>query len=186
METFPTLLALCAGNSPVTRWLATLDIPAVHCFYNISKLLTIDIPWLIYITPFTPLCCIQCYIGPYENGTWLFFHFIIIILLPDSKVHGANMGPSGADRSQVGPCWPHELCYLGCEKISNNIWFICHLASSSRCGSLLLIKISLFVRSLLLFQDSCKAAVLGSSLLDRPDVINHIGQYHTMKLFPLK
>ena len=22
---------------------------------------------------------------------------------PDSKVHGANMGPSGADRTQVGP-----------------------------------------------------------------------------------
>ena len=22
-------------------------------------------------------------------------------------------GTSGADRTQVGPCWPHELCYLG-------------------------------------------------------------------------
>ena len=21
-------------------------------------------------------------------------------------------GPSGADRTQVGPCWPHEFCYL--------------------------------------------------------------------------
>ena len=34
--------------------------------------------------------------------------------IPDSKVHEANTGPSGADRTQVGPCWPHELCYLGC------------------------------------------------------------------------
>ena len=32
---------------------------------------------------------------------------------PDSKVHGAHMGPTGADRTQVGPCWPHEPCYLG-------------------------------------------------------------------------
>ena len=26
---------------------------------------------------------------------------------------GPTWGPSGADRTQVGPCWPHELCYLG-------------------------------------------------------------------------
>ena len=29
---------------------------------------------------------------------------------PDSKVHGANMGPPGP---RWAPCWPHELCYLG-------------------------------------------------------------------------
>ena len=29
---------------------------------------------------------------------------------------GPTWGPSGADRTQVGPCWPHELCYLGCVK----------------------------------------------------------------------
>ena len=27
---------------------------------------------------------------------------------------GPTWGPSGADRTQVAPCWPHELCYLGC------------------------------------------------------------------------
>ena len=27
--------------------------------------------------------------------------------IPDSKVHGANMGPTWA------PCWPHEPCYQG-------------------------------------------------------------------------
>ena len=33
-------------------------------------------------------------------------------LSPDSNVHGTNMGPIGADRTQVAPCWPHEHCYL--------------------------------------------------------------------------
>ena len=28
--------------------------------------------------------------------------------IPDSVVHGANMGPTWA------PCWPHEPCYQGC------------------------------------------------------------------------
>ena len=37
----------------------------------------------------------------------------VYISSPDSKVDGANMGPSGADRTHVCPCWPHELCYLG-------------------------------------------------------------------------
>ena len=37
---------------------------------------------------------------------------------PDSKVHGANMGPIwGRHLGPTGPrwtlCWPHELCYLG-------------------------------------------------------------------------
>ena len=40
---------------------------------------------------------------------------------PDSKVHGANMGPiwgqHGAHLGPVGPrwatCWPHEPCYQG-------------------------------------------------------------------------
>ena len=31
--------------------------------------------------------------------------------LPDSKVHGANMGPVGP---RWAPCWPHEPCYQAC------------------------------------------------------------------------
>ena len=27
----------------------------------------------------------------------------VMIKIPNSKVHGANMGPPGADRTQVGP-----------------------------------------------------------------------------------
>ena len=44
---------------------------------------------------------------------------------PDNKVHGANMGLSGAGRTQVGPMLPHELCHLGSfAKCSNPLqWF---------------------------------------------------------------
>ena len=30
-----------------------------------------------------------------------------------TRFMGPTWGPYGADRTQVGPCWPHELCYLG-------------------------------------------------------------------------
>ena len=34
--------------------------------------------------------------------------------IPDSKVHGTNMGPSGADRTQVGPIFaPWTLLFGG-------------------------------------------------------------------------
>ena len=32
-------------------------------------------------------------------------------VFPDSKVHGANLGPTGP---RWAPCWPHELYFLGC------------------------------------------------------------------------
>ena len=32
---------------------------------------------------------------------------------PIAKFMGPTWGPSGADRTQVGPCWPNESCYLG-------------------------------------------------------------------------
>ena len=34
-----------------------------------------------------------------------------LVSFPDSKVHGAHLGPTGP---RWAPCWPHELCYLGC------------------------------------------------------------------------
>ena len=30
--------------------------------------------------------------------------------IPESKVHGTHLGPTGP---RWAPCWPHELCYLG-------------------------------------------------------------------------
>ena len=37
----------------------------------------------------------------------------LVHVIPDSKVHGANMGPIWG-RPRWAPCWPHEPCYLGC------------------------------------------------------------------------
>ena len=39
---------------------------------------------------------------------------------PDSKVHGAKMGPMWA------PCWPHDLCYLGNQRYKpwSNPWVV--------------------------------------------------------------
>ena len=42
--------------------------------------------------------------GKYMEGVSL--HTLI------ARFMGPTWGPSGADRTQVGPCWPHELCYL--------------------------------------------------------------------------
>ena len=46
---------------------------------------------------------------------------------PDNKVHGANMGPIWGRQDPGGPCWTHELCYLGMciwQQIKRNIIFI--------------------------------------------------------------
>ena len=51
------------------------------------------------------LCSPQCTPCKRENkGIWIWIEF------PDSKVHGANMGPVGP---RWAPCWPHEPCYQG-------------------------------------------------------------------------
>ena len=42
------------------------------------------------------------------------FHWQVInITYPDSKVNGANMGPTWALSAPDGPLHPHEPCYLG-------------------------------------------------------------------------
>ena len=51
---------------------------------------------------------IACYVLLYILGMlhYTFQHYgqsLTIIAVPESKVHGANMGPSGADRTQVEP-----------------------------------------------------------------------------------
>ena len=35
-----------------------------------------------------------------------------------ARFMGPTWGPSGADRTQVVPCWPHELCYLGIHRLA--------------------------------------------------------------------
>ena len=45
-----------------------------------------------------------------------------------ARFMGPTWGPCGADRTQVGPGWPHELCYLGwsrlvkCPTCSTKFW----------------------------------------------------------------
>ena len=47
---------------------------------------------------------------------------ISVCSYPDSKVHGANMGPIlGLTGPRWAPCWPHELCYLGSCKAMREI-----------------------------------------------------------------
>ena len=53
----------------------------------------------VSLTTFPFLCIHQCHL---DAVTALIARFV-----------GPTWGPSGADRTQVGPCWPHELCYLG-------------------------------------------------------------------------
>ena len=50
--------------------------------------------------------------GYYSGALSLENHFNLIPSLI-ARFMGPTWGPSGADRTQVGPCWPHELCYLG-------------------------------------------------------------------------
>ena len=33
-------------------------------------------------------------------------------MYPDNKDHGPTWSTSEADRTQVGPCWPHEPSYV--------------------------------------------------------------------------
>ena len=60
-------------------------------------------------TPFE----VRCHLGPGCIGEQQY----PAVSYPDSEVQGPTWGPSGADKTQVGPCWPQELCYLGIQLI---------------------------------------------------------------------
>ena len=57
-----------------------------------------------------------------------------------ARLMGPTWGPSGADRTQVAPCWPHELCYL--ELIG--IIAMCHQATSHYLIQQIFVKLSQF------------------------------------------
>ena len=42
-----------------------------------------------------------------------------------ARFMGPKWGPSGADRTQLGLCWPHELCYLDKLSTYNEINLVC-------------------------------------------------------------
>ena len=53
------------------------------------------------------------------------YHICLWYTYPDSKVNEANMGPPGANRTQVGPGGAYEPCYLSCydyDGHSNLVW----------------------------------------------------------------
>ena len=60
-----------------------------------------------YVIMQSSAMCILC--GIYCTVPTL-FGVVNRIIIPDSKVHGAHLGPIGP---RWAPCWPQELCYLG-------------------------------------------------------------------------
>ena len=53
-----------------------------------------------------------------------------------ARFMGPIWGPYGADRTQVAPCSPHELCYLGSSILSLHkflIWVPCYCNLLSQC-----------------------------------------------------
>ena len=56
-----------------------------------------------------------------------------------ARFMGPTWGPSGDDRTQVGPIWPHEPCYLG-----GSLWI--PLTKSQWCGALIFSLLSSWAR----------------------------------------
>ena len=75
---------------------------------------------------------------------------------PDSKVHGANMGPTGSCRPQMGPCWPHEPCYQGTDGAAP-------LGPETSAGTVIITSIN--VAWLILRADACKMDIFKEIIL---------------------
>ena len=71
----------------------------------------------VSLTTFRFLCIHQC-------------HLVAVTALI-ARFARPPRGPSGADRTQMGPCWLHELCYLGVASGFIQYRFI----QKSRCSS---------------------------------------------------
>ena len=76
-----------------------------HNVHNCFKVVYMMVPcyWMV-------LFCTKIQI--FQETTWLTFQLLKATSLI-ARSTGPTWGPSGADRTQVGPCWPHEPCYLG-------------------------------------------------------------------------
>ena len=136
METFSALLALCAGNSPVTGefpaqrpvtwsfdvffdlrlnkwfskqswgWWFETSSHSLWCHCNEKTVFN------VFRSPLSSFCAEKptypwhCWQKPEMKTDVPTCNFIIMHMcytLPDSKVHGANMGPIWGHRTQVGP-----------------------------------------------------------------------------------
>ena len=46
-------------------------------------------------------------------GLWVYSSYFDTLTPLITRFMGPTWGPSGANRTQVDPCWTHELCFLG-------------------------------------------------------------------------
>ena len=89
-------------KGPVTRKMFPFDdviMARTAVFYIIEP--WIKWSWFAFSVYFQNCVFKMIFYKPYSN---------VVSLSPDSKVHGAHLGPTGR---RWAPCWPHELCYLG-------------------------------------------------------------------------
>ena len=89
-------------------------LPGLVCWLRIvwtQQLSTMDICcWLISLPSLPSINGLSC--------RWVRLEFIAC---PDSKVHGAYLGPTWV---LSAPCWPHEPCYQGISDTVKPSWFI--------------------------------------------------------------
>ena len=105
------------GNKPVLIFQQLKYISAVNKVALFQEQALTMLPWNwamatlnLTAAPVNLLTVGIPYIG--LNKTYATVYNIVRCTLI-AKLMGPTWGPSGADRTQVGPCWPHELCYLG-------------------------------------------------------------------------
>ena len=113
MEIFSALLAICAGNSPVTGELPT-QRPMTQSFGVFFDLSLNKRPskqsWGWW----------QVSYSVHRLSKSSILHVVLVITTLIARFMGPTWGPSGTDRTQAGPCWPHEPCYLGSTDLGKN------------------------------------------------------------------
>ena len=101
----------CHISSVLAR--ACLVRPKVSVFVSHSWHVCCLFEWCVTDTTMT---CLLDPVGHIQIYTLIFSDVLykmpsISLRPPDSKVHGAHLGPVGP---RWAPCWPHEPCYQGC------------------------------------------------------------------------
>ena len=69
--------------------------------------------WLVYFLP--QICITQPQWVKWCEILWWWWSIVLLINIPDSKAHGANMGPTwGLQDPGVPHVGPMNFCHLGC------------------------------------------------------------------------
>ena len=90
---------LCGGNSPVAGEFAAQRASKAEMFPFDDVITVTQILVQLIVTSPQPIA-LKCIQWPHS---YALRYVRTVISYPDSKVHGAYMGPSGADRAHVGP-----------------------------------------------------------------------------------